>query len=244
MQGKCLINLDNGGLILGENGRRYKFKNSSIKNFSSLKKNQQTKFLPKGNIATNIIGASRKEDNSAQDDLKPTRRPKGSNMAFVGMIFQFFLLIPYVGYIFYFIGLIITLQGFNHIAKEKKMYKSQDYLIKGFLSGIIVIICILSLFFYFGTDIFNISIFNMGNEVLMLFSVVFGLLFFNAIYSSYMIYKGMSRLGIAYRCELLKVSGILHPMFLLLLPFGLGIVVYYIYALLLSIAFIKMRIWE
>jgi hypothetical protein len=84
----------------------------------------------------------------------------------------------------------------------------------------------------------------MGNEVLMLFSVVFGLLFFNAIYSSYMIYKGMSRLGIAYRCELLKVSGILHPMFLLLLPFGLGIVVYYIYALLLSIAFIKMRIWE
>ena len=84
----------------------------------------------------------------------------------------------------------------------------------------------------------------MFGAILIIFFVIFGLLFLNALYSSYMINRGMMRMGNAYKCEMLKVAGVLHPLFLLFLPVGLGMIVFYMSVIVLLIAFVKMKIWE
>lgn len=247
MKGKCIAIFDNGGIILGEDNRRYNYTNTQVLNFNTLKREQRCKFTPNINKALEIVGANLKT--STKKECCPSiknkpRRPKGSNIAFLGVLFQFLLLIPYIGYFFYVIGLSVTLVGIKKISKEKNIKVAYDLLLKGLYSGIIVIICILSLFFYFGNDIFNIRFETLHIGIIYYFFTLFALLFFNACYSSYLVYRGMNLLGEAYKCVLLRASAILHPFFLILLPFGIGVVIYYIYIIIMLVAFIRMRLWE
>lgn len=59
MYGKAIGIFDTGGLILGEDNRKYKYKNSSIINVSKLFEDQNVQFVPRIDEAIEIVGAKK-----------------------------------------------------------------------------------------------------------------------------------------------------------------------------------------
>lgn len=243
MYGKAIALFDVGGLILGEDNRKYKYKNINIKNEKRLYEGQSVQFAPRIDEAVDIIAAKKKVTISKNSDQSKNLKkhkisPPGAKVAGFGVFLQMFLVIPFFGFILYLIGVIIQLLGIKKLARHKESLIVHDYLIKGLLSGFIVIFIVISCLFYLGTDIFSIEASNMPIYLLIPFSI----LFINAIYATVMVYKALSILGKKYNCDMLKSTAWLHAIFLMLVPFGIGLIVFYVYVIILSIALFNLKI--
>lgn len=162
----------------------------------------------------------------------------GAKMASFGVFLQFFLLIPVVGFILYLIGISVQLIGVKKLAIHKKNYMVYRHLSRGLFSGFIVIFITLGIIFYFGLDILELEVNNIPNILWILLCCIL----FISLYATIMVYKGLSALGKEYRSDILASTAWLHMIFLLLVPFGVGLIVFYVYIIILSIALFNLKI--
>lgn len=95
----------------------------------------------------------------------------------------------------------------------------------------------LSLIFYFGFELLELEVDKLPRIIWIFFS----LLILNSLYSTVMVYKALSLLGREYNCDILASTAWLHALFLLLVPFGVGLIVFYVYVIVLSIALFNLK---
>lgn len=188
MKGKILAIEENGGIILGDDEKRYKFDLNEWREKIPPAKGAEVDFETDENIAKNIyfIGA-----------VNYPRLNIESNTPILGGLGTIFLIlgwIPYIGFIFSIIGIImisIALKRFSDKAKEKGIFKKWIIsIVLGFVAMFLFVIAffiLLSLSNYdtSNNDILFGSILIIGYLIFVTLQIILGILYKQIFYSVY-----------------------------------------------------------
>lgn len=114
MKGKILdYNIqESKGIISGDDGQRYSFSNSEWKSSESPKANQNVDFEIDGNEAKAIyLVKSQIPDFATSLNIEGSEARKGAVFGAIGSGLTFFTIIPFIGFLFGFIGVILEIFG-------------------------------------------------------------------------------------------------------------------------------------
>lgn len=123
MKGKILdYNIqESKGIISGDDGQRYSFSNSEWKSSESPKANQNVDFEIDGNEAKAIyLVKSQIPDFATSLNIEGSEARKGAVFGAIGSGLTFFTIIPFIGFLFGFIGVILEIFGIKKLSDNAK----------------------------------------------------------------------------------------------------------------------------
>ncbi len=188
MKGKILAVEEDGGIILGDNNKRYKFKLSEWKEKIPPQKGAEVDFEIEDEYAKNIYFIIIPNYTLINDIESNT-----SILGGVGTIFLLLGWIPYIGFIFYLAGLVmisIALKRISDMAKEKEIFKK--WIISIILGFIAISLFFIAFFILIGltnnysnNDILFGSILIIGYLIFITLQIVLGILYKQIFYGVY-----------------------------------------------------------
>lgn len=212
MKGKILdYNIqESTGIISGDDGQRYSFSNSEWKSSESPKANQNVDFEIDGNEAKAIyLVKSQIPDFATSLNIEGSEARKGAVFGAIGSGLTFFTIIPFIGFLFGFIGVILEIFGIKKLSDNAK--NDRD-IFKNYIFGVI--------FLLVGTVLMGIimgaglvgsmasmdmnSNFGAGVGIgTMIFGFVVYIIF--GILSIIKFYKALNSIGIEYNVPLMQL---------------------------------------
>lgn len=188
MKGKILAVEEDGGIILGDDDKRYNFKLSEWKEKIPPQKGAEVDFEIEDEYAKNIYFIIIPNYTLINDIESNT-----SILGGVGTIFLLLGWIPYIGFIFYLAGLVmisIALKRISDMAKEKEIFKK--WIISIILGFIAISLFFIAFFILIGltnnysnNDILFGSILIIGYLIFITLQIVLGILYKQIFYGVY-----------------------------------------------------------
>ncbi|MCT7488567.1 DUF996 domain-containing protein [Aliarcobacter cryaerophilus] len=249
MKGKILdYNIqESKGIISGDDGQRYSFSNSEWKSSESPKANQNVDFEIDGNEAKAIyLVKSQIPDFATSLNIEGSEARKGAVFGAIGSGLTFFTIIPFIGFLFGFIGVILEIFGIKKLSDNAK--NDRD-IFKNYIFGVI--------FLLVGTVLMGIIMgaglvgsmasmdmnSNFGTGVgigTMIFGFVVYIIF--GILSIIKFYKALNSIGIEYNVPLMQLVAKGYIVGIVLVPlFGLGYLILFVAFIAKIFAYLKIE---